>query len=355
MKKLRTCVMGATGIVGQQFIEILVNHPYFELVGLTASTKSAGKRYSEATEWSIGRNVPKSVANEVVIENTLEKMLKKDLDLVFSALPSNVAGEIESSLAKEGIYVFSNASAHRMDSKVPILIPEVNPNHLNIVTSQDFNGGFIVTNSNCSAAGLVIGLKPLMKFGIRSTIVTTYQALSGAGRRGVASMDILGNIIPYIKGEEGKIEQETRKMLGKFEDNQIKFADFYINASCARVPTKNGHLESVVVKFEKNITIEAALKAFDDFTGEPQLMELPTAPKKPIILSEEPSRPQPARDLYSPDPNEVPGMAVTVGRVRKKGNRLNFFLLVHNAIRGAAGASILNAEFAYAKNFFKNL
>ncbi|MFX1537979.1 MAG: aspartate-semialdehyde dehydrogenase, partial [Promethearchaeota archaeon] len=345
MKKLRTCVMGATGIVGQQFINILANHPYFELVGLTASTKSAGKRYFEATEWSIGRNIPKSVANEVVIENKLEKILRKDLDLVFSALPSNVAGEIESSLAKEGIFVFSNASAHRMDSKVPILIPEVNPDHLNIVTYQNFDG-FIVTNSNCSAAGLVIALKPLMKFGIKSIIVTTYQALSGAGRPGVASMDILGNIIPYIKEEEEKIERETRKMLGTFKDNQIKFADFYINASCARVPVKNGHLESVVVKFEEDTTVEAALKAFNDFTGEPQLMKLPTAPKKPIILNEELNRPQPVRDLYSSGSNEAPGMAVTVGRVRKKGSRLNFFLLVHNTIRGAAGCSIMNAELA---------
>ncbi|MFX0090919.1 MAG: aspartate-semialdehyde dehydrogenase [Candidatus Hodarchaeota archaeon] len=353
MERFRVCVLGATGIVGQQFLKLLDNHPYFQVVALTASDKSVNKKYSEATAWLVGRDIPENVRDLVILENNAASIAKKEIDLVLSALPSNVAGKIELELAKLGIYVFSNASAHRMNDKVPILIPEVNPSHLNIVSFQDFGKGFIVTNSNCSAAGLVVGLAPLKKFGIKSVIVTTYQALSGAGRRGVASLDILGNIIPYIGGEEEKIENETKKMLGEFRNNRIEPASFYVNASCARVSVKNGHLESIVVDLEEDIDIEEALEAFIHFTGEPQAMKLPTAPLRPIIVCKDLDGPQPARDLDPSNPNEIPGMPVTVGRVRKKGWKLNFFLLSHNAIRGAAGASILNAEFAHAKNLLK--
>ncbi len=344
--------MGATGLVGQQFVRLLENHPYFEVVALTASKKSEGKKYCKVTDWFLKTKVPNYIADTTVTATSLETIQKKDVEIVFSALPSHISNEIEISLAKENISVFSNANAHRMKYNVPILIPEVNPDHLNMVKFQNFNHkGFIVTNSNCSTSGLVIGLKPLMKYRIKNVIITTYQALSGAGKQGVVSMDILNNIIPYIKDEEEKIERETKKILGERKGDKIEAAEFNVNASCARVPVKNGHLESIVIELEEEIDVKEVLNDFKNFTNEPQALELPTAPKNPIIIVTDQNRPQPARDLNILNNEEEQGMVVTIGRVRKKENCLNFFLLVHNTIRGAAGASVLNAEFAYAKNF----
>ena len=229
---------------------------------------------------------------------------------------------------------------------MPILIPEINPDHLNLVSSQQYNGGFIVTNSNCSTSGLVFGLKPLIDYGIRNVFVTTYQAISGAGRDGVSSMDILGNVITHISEEEVKLERETTKILGQVENEQITPAKLSVNATCARVPVMNGHLESVVVQFDNEISIEQAIACFKDFT-EPQVKGLPMAPEIPIEVFETNDRPQPIKDLVTErDPH---GMAVKVGGFRKKGKSLNFWLLVHNLMRGAAGASVLNAEFARAK------
>ena len=351
MKKLKAGILGATGVVGQQFVRILSEHPYFEITVVTGSERSSGKLYREVTDWIVSPNLPENTSDLSVSETNTHVLQQNDVDLAFSALPADVAYTVEEDLASVGIPVFSNASAHRMKESVPILIPEINPGHLNLVSSQEYENGYIVTNSNCSTSGLVFGLKPLMDFGINDVIVTTYQAISGAGRNGVGSMDILGNVIPFIANEETKIAQETQQILGRSEGGKIVPASFNVNASCARVPVMNGHLESVVVQLDQEFSVNQIIEAFSSFSGEPQSLNLPTAPSQPIIISKEPDRPQPLRDL-SLQAGDL-GMSVKIGRVRKQGNRLNFFLLVHNAIRGAAGASVLNAEFAQAKGVLK--
>ena len=349
MKKHRVGILGATGLVGQRFVSLLDYHPYFEVVSLSASEKSAKKTYGEVVDWYMETTLPEEVTN-IELSNTSGKDLSRDdLDIVFSALPGKIAYDVEQYLAKEGICVFSNANAHRMEKDVPILIPEINPDHLQIVNKQNFGAGCIITNSNCSTSGLVFGLKPLQKFGIESVYVTTYQSISGAGKTGVASLDILGNIVPYIAGEEEKIEIETKKILGEFDGEQIQNSKFIVNASCARVPSVNGHLESVAVKLEEDVSLEEIKQSFKSFQGLDN-HTYPTAPDEPIILLSEDNRPQPSRDLVT---ERNSGMAVTIGRVRRKGNCVNFFLLVHNTLRGAAGASILNAEFALMKNYLK--
>jgi len=340
--------MGATGIVGQQFVRLLDEHPYFEVVGLTASDRSAGKMYS-STEWVVGGQIPDMAKGLLVEETRLETILRHDVDLVFSALPGGIAYDIEAALARAGLPVFSNASAHRMDRDVPILCPEVNSQHIDLIQTQDYGEGFIVTNSNCSVSGVVLALSPLMSYDVRDVFVTTYQAVSGAGRHGVASLDILSNVIPYIAKEEEKIENESRKMLGQLGDGMIQPAEFDVCASCARVPTINGHLESVVVRLGRPITAQDAEEIMRQFTSVPQRLHLPTAPERPLIVLSGSDRPQPRRDL-STGPGDT-GMSVKVGRVREKcnGELIAFFLLVHNTIRGAAGAAILNAEFAKAR------
>ncbi|MFW9890020.1 MAG: aspartate-semialdehyde dehydrogenase [Candidatus Thorarchaeota archaeon] len=353
MSKLRACVMGATGIVGQHFVRALDDHPYFELNVVTASKRSDGLGYKDATDWIVSERIPDS-AQELQVSKTDAKIIvSNEVDLVFSALPSGVAYDIEAEIASRGLPVFSNAGAHRMNPLVPILIPEVNPEHLKLVELQDYDGGYIVTNSNCSVSGLVLGLKPLMPFVIKTVTVSTYQALSGAGRKGVASMDIQGNVIPFIANEEDKMRIEGQKILGTVQDRQVKPADFKVYASCARVSVMDGHLESVVVEFDAPVDVHEASQVLSEFTGPPQEMNLPSAPEKPIILLEERDRPQPRRDISITELGK--GMDVKIGRLRSEDNRLSFFLLVHNTIRGAAGASVLNAEYAYAKGFLKKL
>ncbi|MFC2170024.1 aspartate-semialdehyde dehydrogenase [Acidobacteriota bacterium] len=354
MNKVKIGVLGCTGIVGQQFIRMLNDHPYFEVVALTSSKKSAGNKYSDAADWIVSENVPESVKDMLITETVLEEILKKNVKVVFSGLPAEAAKNIEGALAEEGVHVFTNASAYRMDPHVPIVIPEVNPEHLDLVKDSSLKKrGFIVTNSNCTTTGLVLGLKPLQNFGLKSVVVTTYQALSGAGRRGVASLDILGNVLPYIKNEEEKVEKETLKILGTLQNNSVKDADFEMNTSCCRVPTRDGHLESMVVELEEDIDVQTISKALSSFRGVPQDLRLPTAPEVPVIVRDEEDRPQPMLDVNAGRPNRAKGMAVSVGRIRKKGKRVNFFLLVHNTIRGAAGTCILNAELAVVKNYIK--
>ena len=351
MRKIRVGVLGSTGLVGQQFVRMLEAHPYFELSVLTSSNQSAGKKYSEAVEWLIGGEIPRYVQEKKVYKTVLEEILDKDIDIVFSALPAVKAKEIEVSLAKEGIFVFTNASANRMKPDVPILIPEVNPEHLKIVKWKiKPKKGSIIANSNCSTTGLVIGLKPLIEFGLRNVIVTTFQSLSGAGRLGVASMDILGNVIPYIKNEEEKIERETVKIFGRLDGKSLVDADFEVHATCCRVPVRDGHLESVSVELERDVDLDIIHDRFCSFKGLPQKLNLPTAPEAPVIVRREVSRPQPILDAEAGSPSRALGMTVTIGRIRKKGRRICFLLLVHNTIRGAAGTCILNAELALAKD-----
>jgi aspartate-semialdehyde dehydrogenase len=346
--KLKAGIMGATGMVGQRFIMALREHPWFELSCLMASSNSAGKKYKDAAKWYLKDEIPAGISDMVVEEINKKVAEKYDLDIVFSAIPSEFARDIEASFA-ESIGVFSNTSTYRMDKDIPLLVPEVNPEHLGIIEAQKKNRGwegFIVTNPNCSTAGLVVPLKPIMdNYGIKSVNVTTMQAISGAGYDGVPSMAILDNLIPFIKGEEEKMETEPQKILGRLEKNEFKQASFEAFASCNRVMVLDGHTEAAFVYTEKDFDIEDVKKKLRDFQGEPQKMCLPTAPNPPIVLMEKDDRPQPRfdRDLGG-------GMAVSVGRLRKKKEKLlKFVCLSHNTIRGAAGASVLNAELAYKK------
>jgi len=350
--KLKVGIMGATGMVGQRFIMALQNHPWFELSVLMASSNSAGKKYKDAAKWYLKDEIPEEISDIVVEEINKKAAEKYGLDIVFSAIPAEFAREIEASFA-ESIAVFSNTSTYRMDKDVPLLVPEVNPEHLGIIEVQKKNrnwGGFIVTNPNCSTAGLVVPLKPIMdNYGIKSINVTTMQALSGAGYEGVPSMAILDNLIPFIKSEEDKMESEPQKIMGCLEKSAFKNAGFEVFASCNRVNVLDGHTEVAFVSTEKDFDIEDVKKKLREFQGEPQKMGLPTAPKPAIIVMEKDDRPQPRldRDLGG-------GMAVSVGRIRKKKEKLlKFVCLSHNTIRGAAGASVLNAELAYKKKLIK--
>lgn len=346
MNKIKVGILGATGNVGQRFVQLLENHPWFEIAYLCASEKSAGKKYKDAVNWNISDTIPANAANLTVglCEPTF------DVPLVFSALDSSVAGEVEENFAKKGYAVVSSASNHRMDSDVPMIIPEVNPEHLNLISSQQKrfgSKGFIVVKPNCTTTGLVLALKPLHdKFGIKKIFVTTMQAVSGAGYPGVPSLDILDNVVPFIKGEEEKMEQETLKLFGKAESGKVLYEKMDIVAHCNRVPVRDGHLESVTIEFAKKPTVDQVIKALQDFSGEPQKLKLPSSPAKPVVYRNEPNRPQPLLDRDTEN-----GMVVTVGRIRQSNIfDISLSLLVHNTLRGAAGGAVLSAELLKAKN-----
>lgn len=346
---LKVGILGATGSVGQRFIQLIQNHPWFKLTELAASERSAGKTYKEAANWFLDEPMPDAVKNIIVKPCDPTQL---NCDLVFSGLDSEVAGEIEENFATHDFVVISNSKNHRFDSDVPLLIPEVNPDHIKIIDHQrknrGYKKGFIVTNPNCSAIGLVIALKPLHDaFGVKKVFVTTMQALSGAGYPGVSSLDIIGNVIPYIGGEEPKIETETLKLLGSLEENRFINADMVLSAHCNRVHVQDGHLECVSVELGKKPSIDEVKKMFAEFSAEPQKLKLPFAPEHPIHVVSEENRPQPR-----PDRMRDKGMAVTVGRIRPCNIfDIRFALLSHNTIRGAAGAAILNAELLYKKGY----
>jgi len=299
--------------------------------------------------WLIDGEVPSYVKKLQIKLFDLKLFKKKGIKVVFSALPPIIAVNIEKTLAENGFAVFSNSRAYRLDKSVPILIPEVNPDHIKLIKVQKKkHKGFIVTNPNCSTTGLAIALKPLTKYKIRNVIVTTYQALSGAGYPGVSSIDILGNVIPYIGGEEERIQIETKKILGEFHNNKINNKKIEIIPSCARVPVRDGHLESVIVEFEDDVDLDDIKKEIRKFSS---IGNLPTSPRKPLILRNENNRPQPILDVNAGSPARTRGMSVSVGRFKKHGNRVRFLLLVHNTIRGAAGNSVLNAEYAKQEGY----
>ncbi|MBU2559438.1 aspartate-semialdehyde dehydrogenase [archaeon] len=344
--KIKVAVLGATGMVGQRFIQPLVDHPFFELSCLAASGRSAGKPYKEATKWVLDENMPEGIGDTVVVACDPKEV---DADIVFSALPSSIAKEVEPAFAKAGFIVASNASTYRMGPDIPLLIPEVNPEHLDMIEVQKKNHGWdgcIVTNPNCSTIMAILSMKPVFDaFGIESAFVATMQAISGAGYSGVKSMAILDNVIPFIGGEEDKVETEGQKLLGKFNGEKIEFADFKVSASCNRVHVLDGHTENVFLKTREPCTPEDVKKVMRDFKALPQELKLPTAPENPIIVREEPDRPQPRLDRGAGN-----GMSVTVGRVRKDSIfDVKYTVMGHNTIRGAAGASILNAELIYKK------
>lgn len=345
--KIKAAVLGATGLVGQRFAALLADHPWFEVAALTASARSSGRAYGAAAAWALPGEVPARLASVPLGPSSARPLAEAGVRVAFSALPAAVAGPVEAELRDAGIAVFSNASAHRMDPDVPLLVPEANDGHLELARAQrERRGGFIVANSNCTTAGLVLPLAALAPFGINSVLVTSFQAISGAGSRGLAAYDIAGNVVPFIRDEEAKLERESRKILGRPKDGGIEPAPFDVNASCARVPVRDGHLLSIVVELEQVIGEEEAQTAFSAFRGAPQDLGLPTAPRSPLIVRTEDNRPQPRLDIEAGLPDRARGMAVTVGRVRRSGGFLSLFALVHNTVRGAAGASVLNAEIA---------
>ena len=350
MAKIPVGILGATGMVGQWFARCLEGHPWFELRALAASERSAGGIYGEIVRWNADGEMPREVRRMPV--HPIEPKVFSDLGVkvLFSALPADQALVSEKLLAEKGFAVFSNAAAFRMDPQTPILIPEVNADHIRLIERQKtrrMSGGFIVTNANCTATGLVVALRPIHDaFGIRRLVMSSYQALSGAGYPGVPSMDITGNVIPFISNEDEKVERETRKMLGTLAGGRsIRPATIHVIASCSRVAVRYGHLETAVVELRKGFEEREARKAFREFRWELS-GKLPTAPRRPVILRDEPDRPQPRLDCDAGTPDRARGMAVTVGRVRKFGRHLRFYVLSHNTVRGAAGASVLNAEYA---------
>lgn len=333
----KVAILGATGAVGQRFIQLLEKHPWFEITGLAASERNVGKKYKDTKKWKLDTQLPEEIGEYEVLPMDPKKI---DADLVFSALPADFAGDIESNFAKDGFAVSSNASANRMKEDIPLIIPEVNKEHLSLIGVQKEKRGwegFIITNPNCSTIGLVITLKPLMKFGLEEVRVATMQAVSGAGYDGVSSMDILDNVIPHIKSEEEKMEEEALKLLGTFKDNSISFASIRVSASCHRIGVIDGHTEAVWVKTVQKIDAEDAKKAF--LTFDPQLKDLPSEPEKVILVHEMEDRPQPRLDR-----NIGKGMTVSVGRIRNDFDGIKYITLSHNTIRGAAGAAILNGE-----------
>ncbi|MEM3404508.1 MAG: aspartate-semialdehyde dehydrogenase [Nitrososphaeria archaeon] len=342
MGKLKVAILGATGMVGQQYIRLLDTEPWFE-ISILVGKKSAGKLYGEVTEW-VGECDPPSYIKKMKVEEQVP--LNSDVDLLFSCLPSDAAKEQEGLYARSYPLV-SNASAYRMEKDVPVLVPEVNSNHLGLISAQKEGRGwkgFIVTKPNCTTAGLVMTLKPLDDlYKIKRVIVTTMQAVSGAGFPGVPSLQIIDNIVPYIKDEEEKLIKETKKILGRIKDGSIVDNELMLAASCNRVPVIDGHTESVYIEAEKEIDVEEAKSSMASFKGLPQELKLPMAPEKPIIVMEGSDRPQTRRDRNA---GSVPGMSVVVGRVRKglDRNSLQYTLLSHNTIRGAAGNAILTAE-----------
>ncbi len=332
-------ILGATGMVGQRFIQLLENHPWFEIAWLAASDRSSGKTYGEAAKWRLEFPLPQRIAKMTVSPADPSGAPK----IIFAALDADIAREMEPKFAASGCAVVSNSSAFRMHGSVPLVIPEVNADHLHLIEEQTWrkeSGGYMVTNPNCSAIGLVVALKPLEeRFGIEQIFVTTMQAVSGAGYPGVPSMDILGNVVPYIKSEEEKMEAETLKLLGKFDGHAIRPLGARMSAHCNRVAVEDGHTESVSIKFSKAATREEILAAWAEFrplAGQ----HLPMAPEQPVEFAPQEDRPQPRLDR-----NRGRGMGVTVGRLRPCGVLdWKFTVLSHNTIRGAAGAAILNAE-----------
>ena len=334
-------------MVGQRFINLLEHHPWFEAVWLAASDRSAGKKYAEACNWRLRDAMP-AAARELMVH---ECKPGKAPQLIFSSLDSKVAGEVEKEFAQAGHVVVSNSSNHRMEADVPLLIPEVNPDHLAMVREQRKQRGWkgmIVTNPNCTTVGLVMSLAPLERaFGLDKVLVTSMQAVSGAGYPGVPTLDIMGNVIPYISGEEEKVEREAHKLLGKLTDGHVTKGNFVVSAHCNRVFVEDGHTEAVSISLRSQAVLEDLIEAWRKFRALPQERALPSAPKHPIIVREERDRPQVTFEVQA-----GAGMAAVVGRVRIcPVLQFKYTTLSHNTIRGAAGAALLNAELMKSEGY----
>jgi aspartate-semialdehyde dehydrogenase len=355
-REVKAALLGATGAVGQRYINMLPRHPYVHLEVLMGG-ESAGKKYGEAVHWLFSDQMDPKLAEKTVRPARPESA--EGCDIVFSALPSEVAAEVETKFAEAGFLVVSEASAHRMDEDVPLMIPEVNAEHLELLETQKRTrgwkkGGGLVTTPNCTGTGLTMVLKPLIDdFGAKKAIVTTMQALSGAGFPGVPSLSIQENVIPYIKNEEEKVAAEAKKILGTVADGgKIKPSPLTMGISCNRVAVIDGHMETLYAEFADEIAPTDAEKALARFRGAPQKLRLPTAPEEPIVVRKEADRPQPRLDRMA---GSVPGMSVVVGRVRNGTDRnsLQLTLLSHNTIRGAAGTAILTAELMEREGYLE--
>ncbi len=347
MKKIEIGILGATGVVGQRFIQMLEHHPWFEVAWLAASDRSEGKVYSEAARWRLKTPIPESVGKMKVSPATPEGAPK----IIFAALDSAIAAELEPRFADAGCAVVSNSSALRMQEDVPLVIPEVNGGHIKLIDIQAWrkkSGGYVVTNPNCSAIGLVLALAPLhQKFGLEVVMAVTMQAVSGAGYPGVASLDILGNVIPFIKNEEEKMEEETKKLLGNLNGSKVIPGPFAMSAQCNRVAVEDGHTESISIRLKKKAKAEEIIEAWNSYRSEPQELKLPSAPERPIVYLEAADRPQPRFDV-----DMGAGMTTAVGRLRPCSVfDWKFTVLSHNTIRGAAGAAVLNAELLKVKGY----
>ena len=350
MERRKVGILGATGMVGQRFIQLLNNHPWFEITWLAASDRSAGKTYGEACRWKLDTPLPKKIA-EMTVQPNVPELCEGELPkIIFAALDADIARDLEPRFAAAGCAVISNSSAFRMVADVPLVVPEVNADHLDLIETQSWRkanggkGGYIVTNPNCSAIGLVLALKPLEeRFGIESLFVSTMQAVSGAGYPGVASLDILGNVVPFIKNEEEKMQEEVGKLLGRLDGNRIEMLDAKVSAHCNRVAVEDGHTECVSIKFKRKATREEILAAWSEFAPLRHFVQdqhLPMAPEQPVEYDAGVDRPQPRLDKM-----RGRGMASTVGRLRECSLLdWKFVVLSHNTIRGAAGAAVLNAE-----------
>jgi aspartate-semialdehyde dehydrogenase len=343
-RQLEVGILGATGMVGQQFVRLLAGHPWFKTAWLGASERSEGRTYREAMKWRLSSPPPSDVLGMNVDACTPGRAPR----ILFSALDAGAATEIEPAFAAAGHIVVSNARSYRMDADVPLVIPEVNSDHLNLIARQRRERGWtgaIVTNPNCSTVVLSIVLAALRRFGLSRVMVTTLQAVSGAGYPGVPSLDILGNVIPWISGEEEKMESETQKILGTFERDAVSPHPMVISATTTRVPVIDGHTESISIEFEQRPSLDDVRAVLDAFRGRPQELQLPSAPPAPIVCLDAPDRPQPRLDVERGD-----GMTISVGRIRPcsiLGTKL--LALGHNTVRGAAGAAILNAEMMVAE------
>lgn len=343
-RKIEVGILGATGMVGQHFVKFLQGHSWFDLKWLGASDRSAGKKYKDAMHWHLGGVTPESVADLIVEECKPGNAPR----LLFSAMDASVATEIEQAFAQAGHVVVSNSKNHRMDPDVPLLVPEINPDHLKLIPGQQRKRGWkgqIVTNPNCSTVVLTMGLAPLKQFGITKVIATTLQAISGAGYPGVPSMDIMANVIPFIGGEEEKMQQETQKILGTLRGDHVEPLAAKVSAHCNRVPVVDGHTVTISVELTAKPTATDLRHAFDTYRSLPQEKNLPSAPPRPVIYMEEVNRPQPRKDA-----ERERGMAAFLGRLRPcPVLDWKFIALGHNTVRGAAGAAVLNAELMLAE------
>lgn len=350
-RPIKVGVLGATGAVGQRFVQLLEGHPWFQVTALGGSDRSVGKKYAKAAQWRLSANVPAYARDITLVEG--KPGPDWDCDVVFTSLPAEIAGEVEEEFAAAGYKIFSNSKNHRMAPDVPLMVPEINPEHSAVLEYQQKNrgwNGFIVTNPNCTTIHLVLALKPLQDaFGLKKVMVTSLQSVSGAGYPGVPSLDIIDNVVPFIGGEEDKVETEPLKLMGGLQGQNFVDADFVISATCTRVAVREAHTESVSVQLGREASLEEVASALREWEAEPQRLGLPSAPPRPVLLRAEADRPQPFLDRDGEG-----AMATTVGRLRRCPILdYKFVLTGHNTIRGAAGASILNAELLVAQGWIK--